>query len=192
MKIYPKIQIALACLMILYAQNIGDAAPFQNTSQKAKAAAFSFSNVKYFHRYTIGNQHEYTPAGQENLKAWTDMVTINIYPKAKDGKALAATANSVLTNYKANKGSILKTASVPKTATRPAEHLIVVVFGRPEFIEVAFARFKMQGGAGRALIYSHRVYGQKFGDAMSAWLKKNGPTTEKNLMSWNPTVSLPK
>ncbi|MEI8379170.1 MAG: hypothetical protein WCJ09_03520 [Planctomycetota bacterium] len=150
-----------------------------------KEAAFSLADVEYFHRFTKDDQHEYTPAAQEDLKAWTDMVTIHYYPKTKDGESLAATANAVLGNYKAAKGRVLRTDSVPRTKDKEAEHLIVVVLGRPEFIEVAFARFRMHEGVGTAVIYSHRIYGEKIGNEMSKWLEKNGPTTEKTLMKWD-------
>ena len=157
----------------------------QSKVQKVNTAAFSFADVEYFHRFTKGDQHEYTPAGQEDLKAWTDMVTIHFYRRAKDGEALAATANAVLENYKASKAIVVKTDSVPRTRDKPAEHLIVVIFGRPEFIEVAFARFRMHGGVGTAVIYSHRIYGRKIGHEMSAWLEKAGPAIERNLMAWD-------
>jgi len=174
-------QIVIACVAIFLAQNVMATVP----KGQAKEEAFSFANVKYFHRFTQQDQHEYTPAGQEDLNAWTDMVTIQLYRKAKDGEGLAAAANAVLENYKANKGVVVKTDSVPRTADKPAEHLIVVVFGRPGFIEAAFARFRMHNGVGSAVIYSHRIYGNKVGDEMSAWLKKEGPATEQNLMQWD-------
>jgi hypothetical protein len=153
--------------------------------RKVNTAAFSFAGVEYFHRYTKGDQHEYTPAGQEDLKAWKDMVTINFYRQAKDGEALAATANAVLENYKAHKALVVKTDSVPRARGESAEHLIVVVFARPEFIEAAFARFRMHGAAGAAVIYSHRIYGKNTGQEMSAWLAKEGPAVERNLMKWD-------
>ena len=78
---------------------------------------------------------------------------------------------------------------IPRTADRPAEHLIAVVFGRPNFIEVAFARLKMVDGAGCSFVYSHRIYSEKIGDQMSAWLKTNGAEVEKALMEWNPMPS---
>jgi hypothetical protein len=152
---------------------------------KKQDAAFSFSGVPYFHRFSKNDQQEYTPAGQEDLKAWRDMVTIHSYPRVKDGEALAATASAVLENYKAAKGLVLRTDSVPRTKDKPAEHLIAVAFPRPEFIEVAFARFRMHDGVGMSVIYSHRIYGKKAGNEMSAWLKKNGPATENNLMKWD-------
>ena len=119
------------------------------------------------------------------------MVTLLFYPKARDGEALAATANAVLENYKANKAVVVKTDSVPRTRDKQAEHLIVVIFGRPEFIEVAFTRFRMLEGVGSAVVYSHRIYGNKVGEAMSAWLQKNGPTSEKNLITWDAMPKTP-
>lgn len=186
----PSIRIAVACLAMLLAQNVfcGFVSRAADTTQQI--AAFSFADVKYFHRYTKDDQHEYTPAGQEDLNAWTDMVTILLYRNAKDAEALATTANAVLETYKANKALVVKTDSVPRTRDKPAEHLIVVTFGRPEFIEVAFARFKMHDGIGSAVVYSHRIYGNKVGDAMSVWLRTNGLSTESNLMKWDAMPKL--
>ena len=184
-----KSQVAFACFAMFVTQNVASGFLPQAADKKEKVAAFSFADVKYFHRFTQDDQHEYTPDGQEDLNAWTDMVTILFYRKVKDAEALAATANAVLENYKANKGLVVRTDSVPRTRDKPAEHLIVVIFGRPEFIEVAFSRFRMQEGIGSAVVYSHRIYGRKVGDEMSAWLKTNAPTTESNLMKWD---SMPK
>jgi hypothetical protein len=178
-----KSQIACACFAIILAHGIGSGFSFQASADKV--AAFSLADVKYFHRFTKDDQHEYTPAGQEDLNKWTDMVTLHLYRNANDGDGLASTANAVLENYKANKAIVVKTTSIPRTRERPAEHLIVVIFGRPEFIEVAFSRFRMHEGLGSAVIYSHRIYGKTVGNAMSAWLDKNGPTTEGNLMKWD-------
>lgn len=153
-------------------------------------AAFSLGGVAYFHRYTNADQHEYTPQGQEDLNAWTDMVTINVYRTVKDGDALAATANNVLGTYKANNAVVVRTDSVARTATRPAEHLIVAIFPQPGFVEVAFARFRMHRGLGTAVVHSHRIYGKQAGDAMQAWLEKNGQTTETDLMRWDAMPAL--
>jgi hypothetical protein len=178
-----RFQITHVCFAMYLALNlVSEARPQESDKkeeQKEKVADFSFADVEYFHRHTQGDQHEYTPAGQEDLKAWKDMVTIHYYRKVKDGEALAETANGVLANYKAAKGLIVRTDSVPKTQDKPAEHLVVVVFGRPEFIEVAFARFRMHSGVGTSVIYSHRIYGKDIGNEMSAWIKRNGPATEK-------------
>ncbi|HEX7516724.1 MAG TPA: hypothetical protein VF345_05495 [Chthoniobacterales bacterium] len=117
------------------------------------------------------------------------MITVNGYPNVGDGEHLAATANAVLENYKSHQARVLKTRSVPRTADRPAEHLIAVVFTQPDCIEVAFARFKLVDGEGCSAVYSHRIYGEKIGDQMSAWLSANGQEIEKALMEWSSMPS---
>jgi len=152
-------------------------------------AAFTFGGVGYFHRWSQNDQHEFTPSGQNDLQKWTDMITINVYPSAHDGDALAAKANAVLENYKNHGARVVRTDSVPRTPDRPAEHFIAVVFGRPNFLEAAFARFKLVDGIGCSIVYSHRIYGEKVGNQMNKWLNDNGPKMEKALMDWNNTPS---
>ncbi len=142
-----------------------------------------FNGGTYVHRYSKGNLHEYTPKSQSDLKKWTDMFTINDYPQVRDGEGLATMANGVLENYKGAKAMVVRTNSTPRTATKPAEHLIVVLFPQPTFIEAAFTRLVMNGKTGCSLVYSHRIYGTKAGDAMSTWLKSNGEKIEKALMA---------
>jgi hypothetical protein len=115
------------------------------------------------------------------------MVTINRYRSVTNGEGLAATANAVLQTYKSNRAMVLRTDSVRRTSYKPAEYLIAVLFPRPDFIEAVFARLRIVGRVGTSVVYSHREYGKKIGDRMSAWLKKDGPTTEKTLVSWEET-----
>ncbi|MBL8059854.1 MAG: hypothetical protein JNK63_03950 [Chthonomonas sp.] len=164
--------------------------PIVAVAQKAEPKpAFTFSNLGYFKRFTKGTLHEFTPKGQTNLQKWTDMFTINDYPTAKTGEALASIANKVLTTYKTNKGIILQTDSVPRTAKKPAEHLIVVLFQRAGFAETAFARFVLSNGKGASMVYSHRIYGKNANPEMDAWITKNGGKTTMALMSM---VGVPK
>ncbi len=178
---------ALAAAVIL-----GSAIPQCVSAQQSSPAkpAFRFADVAYFQRWSKGDQHEFTPAGQEDLAKWTEMVTVNLYRSVRDGDSLAAQANAVLENYKKHNARVLRTDSLPRTADRPAEHFIAVVFGRPEFIEVVFARLRQADGMGCSLVYSHRIYGERAGDEASAWLKANGPKMEKALMTWNTMPSL--
>jgi hypothetical protein len=180
-----RFQFAFICVTLSCSLHVANAAHSLGPEKKVQDAAFALAEVKYYHRFTKEDQHEYTPAGQDDLEAWKDMVTIHYYRKAKDGDALAAVANAVLKNYKAANARIVKTDSVPKSKDKPAEHLIVAVFSRPEFFEASFARFRMHDGVGTAVIYSHRIYGKKIGNEMNAWLEKNGADTEKTLMKWD-------
>ena len=150
----------------------------------------NFNQTDYVHRWSQNDQHEFTPTGQDDLSKWTDMLTINFYPQVNEGEGLALVANKVLENYKTQQGRVLRTVSVPRTIKKPAEHLIVVVFGRPTFLEAVEARFKLVNGKGVSIIYSHRVYGKEVGPEMSAWLKENGPSIENVLMGWEFPPSL--
>ena len=175
------VSLAIACGLLNAEQTRAAAGPAKS--------AFVFDGVGYLHRWSMNHQHEFTPEGQEDLEKWSDMITINIYPDAHDGEALATKANAVLENYKSHRGRVLRTSSVPRTSKQSAEHFIAVVFGRPNFIEVALARFKLVDGLGCSIVYSHRIYGEKIGDQMSAWLKTNGPEKEKALMEWKEIPS---
>ena len=142
-----------------------------------------FGDRVYERRWSGPHQHEFTPPGQEDLSRWTDMVTINTYPGVSDGDGLAEVANQVLATYTRNNGRVLRTASVPRSAAAPAEHLIVALFPRPESIEAVFARFRLAGGRGTAVIVSHRIHGRNAGPAMQAWLETNGVAVERRLMA---------
>jgi hypothetical protein len=157
-------------------------------AEKSNAPAFDFREVTYFHRWSNNEQHEFTPDKQEDLDHWTDMITVNGYPDVHDGDSLAATANAVLENYKRAGGKILKTSSIPRTADRPAEHFIAVMFTRPAFSEIAFARFELRDNKGQSSVYSHRFYGDKKNDEASSWIKVNGAAVEKALLEWSPSL----
>jgi hypothetical protein len=85
----------------------------------------------------------------------------------------------------------VRTNSIPRTATKPAEHLIVVLLSQSKFIEAAFARFAMDGSRGVSVVYSHRVYGTKAGETMGNWIKTNGQKIENALMKM-PIPKAPK
>lgn len=143
----------------------------------------NFRGADYFYRYSKADLHEFTPPGQENLQKWQDMITLNNYPQARDGEALAQVANGVLGAYKGADAKVIRTSSSPAKPDRPAEHLIVVLFARPDFIEAAFTRFLLKDGVGLGITVSHRKYGPKVGNEMSDWLKANGPAVEKELLA---------
>ncbi len=156
-----------------------------DAADKDAKPAFEFRQVSYFPRWSKDDQHEFTPDKQEDLDHWSDMITINGYPGVDDGEKLAGTANAVLGNYRSHQGKILKTRFVPATNDRPAEHFISVMFVRPEFSEIAFARFELVEKKGHSFVYSHRFYGERAKEQMDAWITANAAEVEKALMEWN-------
>ena len=158
-------------------------------AEKSKAPPFNFREVSYFHRWSNNDQHEFTPDKQEDLDHWTDMITINGYPGVDDNEKMAGTANAVAGNYRSHQGKILKTRSVAGTKERPTEHFISVMFVRPEFVEVAFAHFKLVDKKGHSFVYSHRFYGDDKSEKAAAWLKTEGDVVEKALMDWEVSAA---
>ena len=112
------------------------------------------------------------------------MVTINTHDAVRTGDQLAGLANSVLSNYQKH-GKIVRTDSKPRTPQRPAEHLIVAILGNPELLEAVFARVVLVDGVGEVAVYSHRIYGKDAAGPMGEWLKANGASIEKALMTWD-------
>ena len=154
------------------------------TARAAEEQSFVFREVKYFHRWAQGTQQEFTPEKQEDLDHFTDMITVNTYPGVDDNEKMAGTANAVLGNYRSHQGKILKTRSEAGTKERPTEHFISVMFVRPEFVEIAFAHFKLVNKTGHSFVYSHRFYGDDKSEKANAWLKAEGEAVEKALMEW--------
>ncbi len=157
---------------------------------KEKRTMIQFNGTTYEHRWSKAGQNEFTPAGQEDLGKWTEMVTIIDYDQVNNGEDLAGVANQVYANYQ-GAGKILRTASTPRTDSKPAEHFIAAALGNPNFLELVFARLLIHDGKGAAVVVSHRVYGAKAGPAAGEWLDKNGAAVEKALMDWKglPTLA---
>lgn len=150
---------------------------------RSPAMTIDFRGTVYLHRWSKDGQHEFTPEGEADLKAWRDMLTLNVHEATTSGEQLADIANRVLANYQ-RAGKVLVTRSTPRSAGTPAEHLIVAVLGTPQLLEAVFARCRLHDGAGLIAVASHRVYGEGVGPLMSEWLKANGMAVERALMGW--------
>jgi len=161
----------------------------QTTDARGKeASTVNFRGSDFVHRWSKDGQNEFTPQNDSDLTTWRDMITVNVHESVANGDQLAEVANRILGNYQ-RRGKILRTESKPRTADRSAEHLIVAALGDPNFLEAAFARCVLVNGVGFVAVYSHRVYGQAAGPAMSEWLKVNGAPVEKALMEWDKMPS---
>ncbi len=152
-------------------------------SEQSEKLKLEFDGIEFLHRNSEGNLHEFTPADQEDLEAWTDMLSVIVYPDVEDGDDLAEIANRVLGLYKGN-GDILRTNSIRRTDEKPAEHFIAAVLAGNEFIESALARFVLVDGTGIGLVRSRRAYGDS-AEEVGVWIKENGPKTEETLMDWD-------
>ena len=159
-----------------------------NFPQK-KVETLRFGDTVYLHRWSKNGQNEFTPEGDKDLARWRDMVTINVHAAVRNADQLAVLANSILSRYEGH-GRIVRTDSKPRTPQRPAEHLIVAILGNEAFLEAAFARVVLLEGVGVVAVYSHRIYGKEAAGSLGEWLKTNGESIEKMLMTWDQIPSL--
>ena len=150
---------------------------------QAEVLRLSFRGTGFVHRWSKDDQHEFTPEPDTDLKSWRDMITLDVHAKVRQGEQLADVANQVLGNYQAH-GKVLNTRSVPRTAKRPAEHLIIAVLGAPQLLEASFARCLLHDGVGLVAVVSHRAYGPAAEPEMNRWLAAQGQATEEALMAW--------
>jgi hypothetical protein len=150
----------------------------------SRELSLSFGGQRYWHRFSAGGQHEFTPGEQSDLNLWRDMVTLNVHENVRNDDQLAGLANGVLANYR-RAGRIIRTASRPRTAARPAEHLIVALLEAPGLAEAAAARVLLVDGVGVVVVRSRRDYGAQATASVGDWLTANGPALETSLMTWN-------
>ena len=179
------LRVAMTSVMSVMVCLVAGASVVGAGERSAAALSLSFNGEEFVHRWSQKGQHEFTPKGDEDLKAFTAMMTINVFDGVKDGEALAQIANGVLGNYQKN-GHIMRTLSKPRTANSEAEHFIAAILQAPNVREVAFARVLMFEGRGVVAVYSKRFYGEGDvpEDAMTAWFKANAVKIERVLVSW--------
>jgi hypothetical protein len=178
---FPVLALTL-CGAALHAQGGKAASP--------KPATLKFNGTEFHLRWAKGGQFEFTPAGQEDLNRWTEMLTLWRYDAIRDGDGLAAQANRTLGAYQNAKGKILRTNSLPRTAQKPAEHFIAALLGSNQFIEFAAARLLLMNGKGVGIVYSRRAYGKPAKPDLGAWVTQNGAAIEQKLMAFDPGPAL--
>ena len=158
-------------------------------------APVTFHGTTFHYRWSELGQFEFTPAGQEDLDAWTEMVTIWVYPTITDADALAAQANAVLGKYEPSGGQVIRTNSLPRTDAKPAEHFIAGVLTARQrdrrIHEFVATRFLMIGGHGAAIIYSRRAYGDDGMQSLGQWISANGQGLENAAMTYDPSTVIP-
>jgi hypothetical protein len=173
-----------ACSLLLAGSGLAGPRPAANP-----AAQLTFDDTTYVHRWSHGNQNEYTTEGDEDLAAWDTMLTILVHDNVRDGDQLAALANAVVSNF-ASVGKVLSTDSKPRTKTHEAEHYAVAVLRNPKFLEAVFARIMMVEGRAVDVLYAKRFYGAKVDDEVKAWLDENGEDAAEALRGWRGLPSL--
>lgn len=162
------------------------AAPQSAQAQQAAAApksangqqTLNFDGKRYLHRYSKNGQHEFTPAGQEDLQRWQEMLTLVMRPGA-DAENTRQWAEAMAAGYK-EKGLLVQADQPPG-----GEYRMLGVLGAPGMTEVNFVRVMPHGSGAMTVLVQRRFYGEE-SRQMADWVRDNSPRLSGLLVDWQP------
>jgi len=146
-----------------------------------------FNGRTYKHRWSNGGQHEFTPAGQEDLSSWVDMLTLWVDPRVHDGETLALEVERVVARYRKINGQNLNVFFIPNGSERLGEYFISARLGKSPVVEFVAARFVLHQTQGMGIIYSHRTYGPSAAQGLIQWMESHGPELTLVVLDLKPS-----
>jgi hypothetical protein len=150
-----------------------------------ETARVTFRGAEYLLRSSHGNGYDFTPRGQEDLSAFTDMLELNLYPGAHDQEALATITSRVQAIAQGAKATVLRTISVPASGQQPGEHFLAAVMPTPHGADFDAIHFVLVDNQGVGVFYTHRSYGESAAGAANAWATKNAADVEQQLKQFD-------
>jgi hypothetical protein len=154
-------------------------------SQSPAMATVTFRGTEYLLRPLDGKTYEFTPPGQDDLSAFTDMLALNQFPTAHDQGALDTISSRTLAIAQGAKATILRTISVPASGQQPGEHFFSAVVQNPHSVDFDATRFVLVDKQVVVVYYTHRTYGQSAAATTSAWVAKNAAEVEHQLLQFD-------
>jgi len=148
-------------------------------------AKVTFRGTEYLLRSSQGNTYDFTPPGQEDLSAFTDMLELNLYPAAHDQEALATITSRVRAIAQGAKATILPPISVSAPGQQPADHFLAAVLPTPHGVDFDAIHFVLVDNQGYGVFYTHRSYGESAAGKTSEWVTKNAADVEQQLLRFD-------
>jgi hypothetical protein len=153
--------------------------------QSPAPAKVTFRGTEYLLRSSQGNRYDFTPPGQEDLSAFTDMLSLNLYPAAHDQEALATITSRTQAIAQGAKGTILRTVSASASEQQPGEHFLAVVLPTPHGVDFDAVRFVLVDKEAVGVFYTHRSQGESAARTTSEWVTKNAADVERQLLQFD-------
>ena len=148
-------------------------------------AKVTFRGTEYLLRSLDGKTYEFTPPGQEDLSAFTDMLALNLFPTAHDQVALDTITSRTLAIAQGAKATVLRTISVSASGQQPGEHFFAAVVPTPHDVDFDATRFVLVDKQVVGVYYTHRSYGPSAAGTTSAWVTKNAVDVEQQLLHFD-------
>jgi hypothetical protein len=147
------------------------------------ASGLTFRGTEYLLRSSQGNTSDFTPAGQEDLSTFTDMLELNLYPAAHDQEALATITSRTQAIAQGAKATMVRTAT--PAGQQPGEHFFALVLPTAHGVDFDAVRFVLVDNQAVGVFYTHRSYGQSAAASTSAWVTKNAADVEQQLLHFD-------
>jgi hypothetical protein len=149
--------------------------------QSPPTARVTFRGTEYLLRSSQGNTYDFTPQGQEDLSAFTDMLELNLYSAAHDQEALTTITGRVRAIAQGAKATILPTTS----GQQPGDHFFAAVLPTPHGVDFDAIHFVLVDNQGYGVFYTHRSYGESAAGKTSEWVTKNAAEVEQQLLRFD-------
>lgn len=158
-------------------------------SAAAQPAILQIGGTPYHHRYSEGALHEYTPAGQDDLDRYSDLVTLLPSPEGMTSTDLERFTAGMVDVHRSRGGDVLSRACEAAAATHAAQCTVMVMFVHSTYVEAAVARhMAMRDGIG-AVSFSHREYGPDARRRVVAWIDSDaGKRGIAGFLDWTDRI----
>ena len=153
--------------------------------QPPATAKVTFRGTDYLLRPSQGNTYDFTPAGQEDLSTFTDMLELNLYSAAHDQEALATITSRVRAIAQGAKATILPTNAASASGQQPGDHFFAAVLPTPHGVDFDAIHFVLVDKQGYGVFYTHRSYGESAAGKTSEWVTKNAADVEQQLLRFD-------
>ena len=151
----------------------------------ASVENIGFSEKQFEFRDSKNGTHSFTPAGQEDLSTWQEMISFIYADYVKVTSDLQALANNLLESY-SSKGKVMKAVAGPDTSN-PEWFIIASVISGSDAAEAIMTKVSIENSVGVVMVYSRRFYGNDKGSELVSWFQANGRRLEANLISFQNT-----
>jgi hypothetical protein len=146
---------------------------------QAPTAKVTFRGTEYLLRPRDGKQYDFTPAGQEDLSTFSDMLSLNLYSAAHDQEALDTITSRVRGIAQGAKATILPSGQ------QPGDHFFAAVLPTPHGVDFDAIHFILVDKQAYGVFYTHRSYGESAAGKTNEWVTKNAADVEQQLLRFD-------
>lgn len=146
--------------------------------------------LTYEHRGSDGDLHEFTPAGQDDLERYAEMVTLPPSP-ARGEDELERYTDEKAEVARRRGGDVLSNRCEPATPTHVADCTLLVVYAQADHVELAVAKHMAVAGTIVPVLFAHREYGDGADARAEAWIASPaGQRLVADFIDWADAMGL--